>query len=205
MGYKLAVLVSGDGSNLQALIDRVHKPQLATISLVASDNPAAGALKRARQADIPALALPPEPGEGRLAYHRRLSHQISQYTIDLTVLAGYMRLLPREFLRRYQPMLNVHPSLLPAFPGLDAPAQAIEYGVKLSGCTIHLVDAGMDTGPVVLQQALALRRGETAAELHRRIKSLEHSLLVRAVTAFARGQVEMQGREIWIKGEESET
>lgn len=204
MGYNVAVLASGGGTNLQALIDAVHRPGLATIAVVASDNPAAGALDRARRAGIPALALAPEPGEGRKAYHRRLAARLSTYDIQLTVLAGYMRLLPGEFLHRFQPVLNVHPALLPAFPGLNAPAQAISYGVKITGCTVHLVDAGMDTGPVVLQQPLAVRRGESAEQLHQRLKPLEHALLVRAVRAFARGRVEIDGREIWIKDDDDE-
>lgn len=187
--YRVAVLASGAGSNLQALIDQVHRPGVADIVLVASDNPRAGALIRARQAGIPALALAPRRGEGRAGYHRRLARAMAPYRPDLVVLAGYMRLLPREFIGQFAPIINVHPSLLPAFPGLDAPAQALARGVRVSGCTVHLVDEGMDTGPILLQEAVPVLPGDSPETLHERIKVQEHRLLVQAVTAFARGRV----------------
>ncbi|HPZ90997.1 MAG TPA: phosphoribosylglycinamide formyltransferase [Bacillota bacterium] len=187
--YRVAVLASGAGSNLQALIDQVHRRGVADIVLVASDNPRAGALTRARRAGIPVLALAPRRGEGREGYHRRLARAMAPYRPDLVVLAGYMRLLPREFIGQFAPIINVHPSLLPAFPGLDAPAQALARGVKLSGCTVHLVDEGMDTGPILLQEAVPVLPGDSPETLHARIKVQEHRLLVQAVTAFARDQV----------------
>lgn len=182
---RVAVLASGEGSNLQALIDEVHQPGIARIVLVASDRVQARALERARAHGIPAQALPPRGGEGREDYHRRLAEIVRGAQPNLLVLAGYMRLLPQEFITGFSPIINVHPSLLPAFPGKDAPGQAIARGVKLSGCTVHLVDAGMDTGPILLQRAVPVLPGDTAETLHNRIKVQEHKALVEVVTAFA--------------------
>lgn len=198
--YRIAVLASGSGTNLQALIDDVHQ-RGASIVLVASDNPAAGALDRAKAAGIRAEAVLPRQGERRLAYHRRLGELLREVQPDLVVLAGYMRLLPGEFVQEFSPILNVHPSLLPAFPGLDAPKQALEYGVKLSGCTVHLVDEGMDTGPILYQEAVAVLPEDTPEALHNRIKLLEHKLLVKAVLAFAKGQVRIEGRNICLEAD----
>lgn len=197
--YRLVVLASGEGTNLQALIDEVHLPGLANIALVLSDREQAGALERARSAGIPAVSLPRLPGEGREGYHRRAAQVLQQANPDLVVLAGYMRLLPPDFIEEMPPIINVHPSLLPAFPGLDAPGQALAYGAKVSGCTVHLVDGGMDTGPVISQQALPVLPGDTPASLHNRIKLLEHKALVQAVTAFAQGRVAITERKIELK------
>ena len=147
--YRVAVLASGAGSNLQALIDQVHRRGVADIVLVASDNPRAGALTRARRAGIPVLALAPRRGEGREGYHRRLARAMAPYRPDLVVLAGYMRLLPREFIGQFAPIINVHPSLLPAFPGLDAPAQALAHpnwsmGPKISIDSATLMNKGLE-------------------------------------------------------------
>lgn len=187
--YRVAVLASGEGSNLQALIDQVHQPGIASIVLVVSDNHQAGALVRARTHGIPTHALPPLPGEGRRPYHRRLAELVGTAQPQLLVLAGYMRLLPPEFIAKFSPIINVHPSLLPAFPGLDAPGQAVAQGVKVSGCTVHLVDAGMDTGPILMQVAVPVLPGDTGKTLHSRIKVQEHQALVRTVKALAQGRV----------------
>jgi len=199
--YRFAVLASGEGSNLQALIDEVHRRKTASLVLVLSDKKGAGALARARRASVPARFLPPQPGEGRNAYHKRVAAVLAAAAPDLIVLAGYMRLLPPEFIDAMPPIINVHPSLLPAFPGLNAPAQALAGGAKATGCTVHLVDGGMDTGPIIWQEALPILAGDTPDSLHKRIKPLEHAALVRAVKAFARGQVRQKGRTIELKGD----
>lgn len=186
---RLVVLASGEGSNLQALIDEVHGRGIARIALVASDRSQARALTRAKAADISAQALPPRAGEGRHAYYARLAGVVRPQNPNLLVLAGYMRLLPKEFIDEFSPIINVHPSLLPAFPGLNAPSQALARGVKLSGCTVHLVDSGMDTGPILIQEAVPVLPGDTAETLHNRIKVLEHRALVNAVTAFAQSRL----------------
>lgn len=191
--YRVAVLASGEGSNLQALIHEVHTPDIASIVLVVSDRAKAGALVRARAHGIPAHALPPRRGEGRQAYHGRLAELVGATQPHLLVLAGYMRILPQEFISKFSPIINVHPSLLPAFPGLDAPGQALAGGVKVSGCTVHLVDAGMDTGPILTQVAVPVLPGDTAATLHNRIKVHEHKALVETVVALAREKIELEG------------
>lgn len=200
--YSLVVLASGEGTNLQALIDKVHLPGKAAIAAVISDREGAGALRRARKAGVPAISLPPEPGEGRKGYHRRLAAALAKYSPQLIVLAGYMRLIPGEFIAAMPPIINVHPSLLPAFSGMEAPAQALAYGAKVSGCTVHLVDAGMDTGPIISQQALPVLATDTADSLHERIKALEHEALVQGVVAFAGGRVKIAGRIITIEEDE---
>jgi phosphoribosylglycinamide formyltransferase-1 len=186
--YKVIVLASGDGSNLQALIDQVHGHD-ARIVAVASDKPAASALKRALEAGIPTVTLPPLRGEGRVSFHRRLGEGLKPFQPDLLVLAGYMRLVPPGFIEQFSPIINVHPSLLPAFPGLDAPAQALAAGVKVSGCTVHLVDEGLDSGPILLQKPVPVLPFDTPGSLHQRIKVQEQLLLVQAVRAFARGEM----------------
>ena len=197
--YRFAVLASGEGSNLQALINQVHQPGLASLVLVLSDIEGAGALERARAASVPAVSLPPLPREGRKRYHERVRKALAVATPDLIVLAGYMRLLPPEFIAAMPPIINVHPSVLPAFPGLHAPIQALDYGAKITGCTVHVVDQGMDTGPIIYQEALPVLPEDTADSLHGRIKSLEHIALVRAVKAFALGRVKISGRKIELK------
>lgn len=199
--FRVAVLASGDGSNLQALIDEIHRPGIAKIVLVTSDNPGARALARAKDTGIPAQSLPPQPGEGRRAYHARLAELVRVCRPDLVVLAGYMRLLPKAFVQEFAPIINVHPSLLPAFPGLDAPGQALAQGVKVSGCTVHLVDEGMDTGPILIQEPELVLPGDTPELLHKRIKVLEHRALVRAVAAFAQGKVQKAGSNLMIEEE----
>lgn len=202
--YRLAVLASGEGSNLKALIDNVHRPGIASIALVVSDRERSGALAKAQNVQIPTLSLPPLPGEGRREYHGRMAVALSRWGLDLIVLAGYLRLLPAEFIRELPPIINVHPSLLPAFPGLEAPAQALAYGAKVSGCTVHLVDEGMDTGPIICQQALPILPKDTAQVLHERIKALEHRMLTEVVKAFALGRVKICDRTIVIEEDKDE-
>jgi phosphoribosylglycinamide formyltransferase-1 len=197
--FRFAVLASGEGSNLQALIDEVHRRGVASLVLVLSDNEGAMALERARLASVPAVALPPLPREGRKSYHQRVGKVLAAVEPDLIVLPGYMRLLPPEFIAAMPPIINVHPSLLPAFPGLHAPLQALDYGAKITGCTVHLVDKGMDTGPVICQEALPVLPADTADSLHQRLKSLEHAALVRVVKAFALGKVKIIGRKIELE------
>ena len=199
--YSLAVLASGEGSNLQALIDEVHGTW-AQICLVLSDRDDAGAFKRARSASIPALSLVPHQGEGRESFHRRMGEVLLKANPDLIVLAGYMRLLPGDFIQTMCPIINVHPSLLPVFPGMEAPAQALSYGVKVSGCTVHLVDEGMDTGPIIKQLALEVFPGDTPATLHQRIKELEHRALVDVVKGYAQGRVKSREGKFWLEEEE---
>jgi phosphoribosylglycinamide formyltransferase-1 len=181
---RAGVLASGAGTNLQALIDA---PDVEVVCL-ASDRPDAGALARAEAAGIPRLVSADE--EQVLAF-------LSRHRVGVVALAGYMRLVSRAFLARYPGrVLNVHPSLLPAFPGTHAIEEAIAYGVRVSGATVHIVDEGIDTGPIVLQEAVPVDYDDTPAALLERIHRVEHRLLPEAVRLVAAGRVEVHGRRV---------
>ncbi|MGO9489204.1 MAG: phosphoribosylglycinamide formyltransferase [Solirubrobacteraceae bacterium] len=183
----IAVLVSGAGTNLQALLDTVHGHE-AEIVAVASSTPAAGALERARRSGVPSAVFARRDYPDRGARDEALAEWVQASGARLVVLAGYMELLEERFLARFPgAVINVHPSLLPAFPGLGAIDQALAYGVKVFGVTIHFVDAGVDTGPVILQGAVELSDPGDAEAVLGALRPLEHELLPRAVRLFAAG------------------
>jgi phosphoribosylglycinamide formyltransferase 1 len=183
----IGVLASGEGTNLQALIDSVHGVE-AEIVGVASDRPSARALERAQAAGIPHAAFALAAGEERAARDRRIAEWISEQGAQLVVLAGYMQLLGQSFLRWFpDAVINVHPSLLPAFPGLGAVEQALAYGVRVFGVSVHLVDEGVDTGPLILQRAIELPEAHRPEQVLAALRPLEHALLPDAVRLFARG------------------
>ncbi len=185
----VAVLASGEGTNLQALLDQVHGRDGVAIVAVASDKPRARALERARRAAVPAAVFE-SGGGGRAARDRAMADWLAEHGAELVVLAGYMQLLDPEFLRRFPSrVINVHPALLPAFPGLQAVEQALAYGVKVFGVTVHFVDEGVDSGPVILQRALELPDAREPAHVLGRLHAIEHELLPEAVRLIARGAV----------------
>jgi phosphoribosylglycinamide formyltransferase 1 len=187
---KVAVLASGAGTNLQALIDQVHGREGIEIVAVASDKATAPALERARAAGIPQVAFPAGDFAGRDERDRAMADWLSRRGADLVVLAGYMQLLSGEFLARFPDrVINVHPALLPAFPGLRAVEQALEYGVKVFGVTVHFVDGGIDSGPVILQRAVDVPNPLDPAAVLERLRPIEHELLPEAVRLIARGAV----------------
>lgn len=197
MTLRVAVLASGNGSNLQALLDRITSGHVAArVVLVASDKPDAPALARARKAGVPAsVALPPEASEKRAAYDDRMATLLRAERPDLVVLAGYMRIVGPALLDAFPGrVVNIHPSLLPAFKGLDAVGQAHRAGVAQTGCTTHLVTSDLDGGPILLQAGLKVRPGESVEELRARILRLEHLVLPRTVQLFAEGRVGRDGR-----------
>ena len=191
MSFPIAVLASGAGSNLQAILDALHGgPEGIVVAGVASDRPGARALERAEQAGVPTATFPREAFADRAARDAALADWIAAREARLVVLAGYMQLLSPAFLQRFpHAVINVHPALLPAFPGLDAVGQALAHGVKVFGVTIHFVDEGVDTGPIVLQRALELPRAHTRAEVLQRLHAIEHELLPEAIRLIARGAV----------------
>lgn len=195
-GRRLGVLVSGRGSNLQALIDAVAAGTLdATIAVVISNMPGVAALDRAAAAGVPTHVLSHRGWSSREAYDDALADVLVAHGVDAVCLAGFMRRLSARFLERFTgPVLNVHPSLLPAFPGLDAPGQAIAHGVRLSGCTVHLVTAELDAGPIVAQAAVPVLAGDTADALAARILVEEHRLLPQAVATVLAGGWRLDGR-----------
>ncbi len=193
---RVAVLASGNGSNLQALLDRIRTGHVqARVLLVVSDNPAALALERARKAGVASvLTLPPETGEKSPAYNQRLAALLQAERPDLVVLAGYMRIVGKPVLDAFAGrIVNIHPALLPAFKGLKAVQQALDAGVAEAGCTTHLVTADLDGGPLLLQAGLRVRPGETVESLQRRVLALEHLVLPRTVQLFAEGRVAPDG------------
>lgn len=188
---RLAVLVSGSGTNLQAVLDAVRAGTLeAEVAVVVSNKASAPALDRARNAGVATLVLSHRDYASREAYDAAMVEALAAHRVDLVVLAGFMRIVTPVLLGAFpNRVVNVHPSLLPAFPGMDAQRQAFEAGVAITGCTVHLVDGGMDTGPIVAQAAVVVRAEDDEASLRARILVEEHRLLPRVLQWFARGQV----------------
>ena len=185
---KVGVLASGAGTNLQAILDRVHGRESVEVVAVASDQPGAPALERAARAGVPTGVFPLD--DDRRARDAAIADFLERHRVELVVLAGYMALLDPGFLGRFPGrVVNVHPALLPAFPGLRAIEQALDYGVKVFGVTVHFVDEGVDTGPVIAQRAIELPDAVDPAAVREALRPLEHDLLCEVVTLVARGAV----------------
>lgn len=199
---RIAVFASGQGSNFAALIDAQRKGLLGDgrIELLVSDKPEAPVAQRAEDAGLPALLLRPKDFASREDYEAEIVAELQRREIGLIVLAGYMRLITPVLLTPYAGrIINVHPSLLPAFAGKDAIQQALDYGVKLTGVTVHFVDGGMDTGPVIAQRSVVVRDNDTADSLAERIHKVEYELYPEVVGALASGKVELDGRKTIIR------
>lgn len=200
MTVKIAVLVSGRGSNLQAIIDSIEKGYIknAAINVVISNKANAYALERARIHGISTVFL--DPGEyDRAEYDKAILGILNQHDTDLLLLAGYFRLLGNEIIEAYRNrIMNIHPSLLPAFKGLHAQRQAFEYGVKVAGCTVHFVDEGLDSGPIILQKCVPVIPGDTEETLTNRILEQEHIIYPEAVKLFTEGKLKIEGRNVVI-------
>jgi phosphoribosylglycinamide formyltransferase 1 len=195
-GVRFAVLASGAGSNLQALIDRVHVHGSSTLVAVGSDKPRAPALERAQAASIPTRAFPADEYENREARDRAMASWLSEeHEVELVVLAGYTQLVSPGFLAAFpRRVINVHPALLPAFPGLHVVQAALDYGAKVFGVTVHFVDTGIDTGPIIFQRAVELPEAESAEEVLEHLHPIEHELLVEAVARIAEGSIDFDAR-----------
>lgn len=198
MTVKIAVLVSGRGSNLQAIIDSIENGYIknAAVNVVISNKADAYALERARTHGISAVFLDPK-GMDRAEYDREILKVLRQYETDLLLLAGYFRLLGSEIIEAYRHrVLNIHPSLLPAFKGLHAQKQAFEYGVKVAGCTVHFVDEGLDSGPIIIQMCVPVLPEDTEETLTDRILEQEHIIYPEAVRLFVEGKLKVEGRNV---------
>lgn len=202
---RVAVLASGRGSNLQAIIDGIeaHLVQ-ATIVAVISNKKDAVALERARKHGLKDLFVDPKPFAGqpdsREAYDRALLAILQQHDVELVLLAGYMKIVTAVMVNAYaNRMMNIHPSLLPSFPGLEVQKKAIEWGCKLAGCTVHFVTEGVDEGPIILQAAVPILDDDSAETLAARILVQEHKLYPRAVQLFAEGRLRVEGRRVFIE------
>jgi phosphoribosylglycinamide formyltransferase-1 len=187
---RVGVLASGAGTNLQAILDRAHGRDGVDVVAVGSDRPGAPALARARAAGIPTATFPRGDYPDRVARDAAMADWLAEHGVVLVVLAGYMQLVSPDFLARFPAgVVNVHPALLPAFPGLRAVEQAVAYGVKVFGVTVHFVDTGVDTGPIIAQRAVELPDAHDPAEVLAALRPLEHDLLCSAVSAIARGEI----------------
>ncbi|WP_223068865.1 phosphoribosylglycinamide formyltransferase [Paenibacillus caui] len=200
--FRIAVFASGQGSNFQALAEAAAAGRLggATVDLLVCDKPEAPVVKRAQALGIDTYLFRPKEYDSREAYEAEIASELARRGIDLIVLAGYMRLLTAVLVKPYEGrMINIHPSLLPAFPGKDAIGQALDYGVKVTGITVHLVDGGMDTGAIVAQQPVEMVQGESRESLEAKIHAAEMKLYPQAVSAFAEGKVVIEGRKVTIR------
>jgi phosphoribosylglycinamide formyltransferase 1 len=202
--FRIGVLGSGKGSNFVAIAQGCAEGRIpAGVAVVLSDVPDAGILERARERNIPAQYLPPGKFRTKLDEEAERAYiaALAAAQVDLVVLAGFMRVLKENFLRAFAGrIVNIHPSLLPAFPGLEAWKQALEHGVKVTGCTVHFVDAGVDCGPIIGQQTVPVLEADTPETLHQRIHAAEHELYPRCVAALASGRVQVRGRRVTESG-----
>ena len=194
---RLAILLSGRGSNFEAIADSIRQGRLpARIEVVASNLASAPGLEKARRRGLTTLVIPSR-GVPREDYDRSLVYELRRHRVDLVCLAGFMRILSPLFVRSFRNrILNIHPSLLPAFPGLHPQRQALEYGVRFSGCTVHLVDEGVDSGPILLQAVVPVLESDDEESLAARILAEEHRLYPRAIGMLVRGDVRLEGRRV---------
>ncbi len=202
--FRIGVLGSGKGSNFNAIADAVAAGKIpADVAIVLSDVESAGILAGARERKLPAQFIPPGKFRTKLdeEAERAFVAALQSAKVDLVVLAGFMRVLKGDFLRAFEGrIVNIHPSLLPSFPGLEAWKQALDHGVKVTGCTVHFVDAGVDAGPIIGQQTVSVLDNDTPETLHQRIHAAEHQLYPECVAALARGQISVAGRRVlWKK------
>jgi phosphoribosylglycinamide formyltransferase-1 len=200
---KLGVLVSGRGSNLQAIIDNIEKGLLpAEIVIVISDQPDAYSLERARKHNIPAIHISAKGYRGkRDEYDALLVTELQKNNVELVCLAGFMRIITPTLIKAFpNRILNIHPALLPAFPGLHVQKAALDHGVKFSGCTVHFVDEGMDTGPIIIQAVVPILDNDTVDSLSERILKQEHKIYSRAINLYAEGRLKIDGRRVLVTG-----
>jgi len=200
MNGRIAVLISGRGSNLKSLIDACARGDIsASIAVVISNIADAPGLRHASAAAIPTIVLSHKGISKREDYDAKVVEALKPFGIDLICLAGFMRLLSPVLIRAYPTrIVNIHPALLPAFPGLHAQKQAIEYGVKVTGCTVHFVDEGFDSGPIILQKIMEVRNDDTEETLSNRLLELEHQTYVEAVRLFFQDRLHISGRKVSI-------
>lgn len=200
---KLGILISGNGSNLQSIIDHIEKESLkAIIKIVISNNPDAYGITRAKKYGIPVVVLKNGNFKNKEEFDLELIRILKNNSVDLVILAGFMRIITPTLLKAFpHKIMNIHPALLPSFPGIHGQKQALEYGVKLSGCTVHFVDEGVDTGPIIIQSAVQVFDDDTEETLAARILKEEHRIYPQAIQLFAEGKIEIKGRKVWIKTE----
>lgn len=198
---KLGVLISGNGSNLQSIIDNIEKGSLkATLKVVISNNPDAYGLTRAKKHGIPFIVLKHTDFKSKEDFDSEIVRILKSNNVDLVILAGFMRILTPVLLKAFPlKIMNIHPALLPSFPGIHGQKQAVDYGVKISGCTVHFVDEGVDTGPIIIQRAVPVLDDDTEETLAARILKEEHQIYPQAIQLFADGKIGIKGHKVIIK------
>ncbi len=204
---RLGVLVSGRGSNLQSIMDACARGDTkAEVVVVLSDNPDAYGLVRAQNAGIETQVVKPSDFPDRDAHNAAMGDILHRHQVGLVCLAGYMRVLAPSFVNRFKNrIINIHPALLPSFPGLHGQEQALNYGVKVSGCTVHFVDEGVDSGPIIIQAVVPAFHDDTEESLSARILEYEHKIYPAAIRLFAEGRLKVDGRRVIIEGDPHET
>ena len=197
----IGVLASGRGTNLQAIIEAIKEGRIeGKIGIVISDNRDAFALKRAKQNNIETEYINFKSFKNRENYDKKIVECLKEKDVDLVVLAGYMRILSSHFIEMYKNrIMNIHPALLPSFPGLHAQKQAVEHGAKISGCTVHFVDEGVDSGPIILQKAVEVSDDDTEESLAERILKEEHQIYPQAIQLFSEDRLAIKGRRVFIR------
>ena len=199
---KIAVLVSGSGTNLQTLIEQLHQDETSDIDIavVISDRRKAYALTRAKRAGIPTNIVRVQDFESRQNFDAEISRRVEHYGVELIVLAGFMKLFQPPFVRKYRNrIINVHPTLLPAFPGAHPVADTLAYGVKIAGVTVHFVDEDVDSGPIIAQSAVPVLDTDDEESLHNRIQVEEHRLYPEVIKWYAQGRLKIEGRKVIVK------
>ncbi|MEW6066857.1 MAG: phosphoribosylglycinamide formyltransferase [Nitrospirota bacterium] len=198
---KIGVLASGRGSNFQSIIDAINSGQLnAHIAILITDNASAFAIERAKKHGIEHLVMDIREYGSKDDYFEKIAMEMKKRGVELVVLAGFMRIVKKPLIDAFpNKIMNIHPAILPAFPGLHGQKQALEYGVKISGCTVHFVDDGMDTGPIIIQAAVPIFHGDTEETLSERILKLEHKIYPEAIRLFSEGRLEIDARIVRIK------
>jgi phosphoribosylglycinamide formyltransferase-1 len=199
---RLGVLISGSGTNLQAMIDAIERGEVnAEIAVVVSNRPHAQGLERARRHSLPTRVIDHRQFPSREDFDRRLVAELKARQVGLVVCAGFMRILTAVMVREFpNRIMNIHPSLLPAFRGLDAQKAAFDYGVRIAGCTVHFVEEGVDEGPIIIQAAVPVEPSDTAEDLRQRILEQEHVIYPRAIALFEQGRLRVEGRRVLISG-----
>jgi len=199
---RIGVLISGRGSNLQAIIEGIERKEVAArIVVVISNDPAAFGLKRAEKAGIPTVVVSHKDYGTRQEFETRLIEELKARHVELVVLAGFMRVLTSHFLKAFpKRVVNIHPALLPSFPGVGVQQKAVDYGVRFSGCTVHFVDEGIDSGPIIAQAVVPVFPDDTGETLADRILKMEHKIFPKVIHWIATGRVRVEGRRVWVEG-----
>ena len=198
----LGVLASGRGSNFQSVINSINSGFLkARIAVLVTDNPEAYAIERAKNHNIESLIIQPKEFPDKDSYYSHLADELKNRGVELVILAGFMRVVGKPLIKEFHnKTMNIHPALLPSFSGLHGQKQALDYGVKISGCTVHFVDEGVDTGPVIIQAAVPVYEDDTEDTISERILKQEHKIFPQAIKLYSEGKIAVKGRKVTIKG-----